>query len=875
MPDPLQPGGAPGGALAGVRVLDLSHGIAGPFAARLLGDFGADVIKIEKPGTGDFARFLEPLKKDAPAPEQSLLFQYLNWNKRSIALDLRTAEARPILKDLIEASDIVIESFRPGTLDGWSLGFDQMFEWNPRAVLTSVTNFGETGPYANYRASDLVLQAMSGIMQISGRVDREPLKHGLSQSCYCAGLNAAYASLMAYTAAVADGIGEHVDVSMHECLASELVLNEAYYAFLGAVQGRRAVVQDPFSGEPIAARKGFLALQTGGGAPFENYADLFEREEFRDPKYASPPQREQRAAEVRALLEECLADKDAKDMFLKGAQRRLLVGMVQGAADLLECEHLHARDFFVDVDHPVTGRYKFPGELVKLSATPMSVRRRAPLLDEHRAEVLAELTAQGATPVPAGSKGPQRNPGKPALPLAGVRVLDLSYVFAVPYMGGLLSDLGAEVIKIEAPHRLDQTRDRTFRSYLDNDPGEDPWNRTGIFQVLNRGKESLVLDMGQPQGREVFRQLVQKSDIVLENYTPRVMPKWGLHYEELKKLKPSLIMLSNTGYGSTGPWSAFPSQGTTMEATMGITHYTGYRGDKPWKVGQSYPDFLACWSGLGALFAALTHRRRTGEGQWIDLGMYQIGAALVAEPMLQKQLDGSERERIGNEHPEHVPSNLYRARGDDRWVAITVENDAQWAALAGLMNQPRLSDDERFRHAEGRRRHRSEIDALVAKWTCERDVLEILALLQSHGIACGPVFNARDLLVNEHLRQRGFYERVEHGAPIGARPIIGRPYRLRFRDARIHKQAPRFGEHNRHILRDLLGMNSEQIESLFEAGIVSDRPTNPGPSGTLNTEAMLRLHTLVAMDSDYRSRIGLSADDAAEDQAAAAGQAPD
>ncbi|TAK72233.1 MAG: CoA transferase [Betaproteobacteria bacterium] len=459
-------------------------------------------------------------------------------------------------------------------------------------------------------------------------------------------------------------------------------------------------------------------------------------------------------------------------------------------------------------------------------------------------------------------------PKKPTLPLVGIRVLDLSYVFAIPYLGGLLSDLGAEVIKIESPHRLDQTRGRAFGPYLDNDPGEDPWNRSGIFHVLNRGKQSLVLDLGQPQGRDVFLWLLRKSDIVLDNYTPRVMPKWGLDYEELKKLKPSLIMLSNTGYGSTGPWSAFPSQGTTLEATMGISYYTGYRGDKPWKVGQSYPDFLACWAGLSALFAALAHMRKTGRGQRIDLGMYQIGAALVAEPILQKQLDGGDRERIGNEHPEHVPSNLYRARGDDQWMAISVESDEQWAILARLMNQPQLADDERFCHASGRRRYRDKIDALVAQWARERDVIEMLGLLQSRGIACGPVFNARDLLVNEHLRHRGFYERVEHKPPIGPRPIIGRPYRLRFRDARIRKQAPRFGEDNRPILRDLLGLNPEQIENLFEAKVVCDKPTNPGQSGSMNTEAMLRLRTLAALDSDYRSRIGLGADNTGKDPAA-------
>ena len=382
----------PDGALTGLRVLDLSHGIAGPFAARLLGDHGADVIKIERPVTGDFARTLPPLKQDASSPEQSLLFQYLNWNKRSIALDLRLAENKHTLQKLVEQSDIVIESFRPGRLDSWGLGVDQLLDWQPKLVVTSVTNFGQTGPYAQYAASDLTLQALSGIMQISGQVDREPLKHGLSQSFYCAGLTAAYASIMAYTAAQADQFGEHVDVSIHECLASELVLNESYYAFLGAIQGRRAVVQDPFAGEPIPTRKGYLAFQTGGGAPFETFAELFDRPEFLEKRFSSPPEREKRVAEVKALLEECVADRDAKEVFLAGAQKRLLLGVVQSAEDLLNCEHLKERKSFIELEHPATQTpLRFPAELAKLSLTPTSVRRRSPKLDEHRDEILSEI----------------------------------------------------------------------------------------------------------------------------------------------------------------------------------------------------------------------------------------------------------------------------------------------------------------------------------------------------------------------------------------------------------------------------------------------------------------------------------------------------
>ncbi len=443
---------------------------------------------------------------------------------------------------------------------------------------------------------------------------------------------------------------------------------------------------------------------------------------------------------------------------------------------------------------------------------------------------------------------------KATLPLTGMRVLDLSYVFAVPYMAGLLSDLGAEVIKIEAPHKLDQTRGRAFGPYLDNDPAQDPWNRSGIFYVVNRGKRSLAMDLSQPGGQEIFRELVAKSDIVLENFTPRVMRKWGLHYDELKKIKPSLIMLSNTGYGSTGPWSSFPSQGTTLEATMGITFYTGYRGDKPWKVGQSYPDFIACWAGLNGLWAAIAHMRKTGQGQWVDVGMYQLGVALMPEPLLQKQLDGTEPIRMGNEHAEHVPSNLYQTQGMDQWLALTIQTDSQWVTLTTLMQKTELASDPRFGTAPARLRNRDAVNALVAAWCLKHTSQVLFEQLQAHGIAAAPVLNSRDLLRDPHLKHRNFYETVSHPEPIGERPLIGRPYKLRFRDAHIKKSGPRFGEDNDSILREILGKTPEQISALKDSNIVSDFPTNPGLSGTMDTESMLKLKTLIAVDQDYRTK---------------------
>jgi crotonobetainyl-CoA:carnitine CoA-transferase CaiB-like acyl-CoA transferase len=858
-------------ALNGLRVLDLSHGVAAPFAARLLGDMGAEVIKVEAPGRGDFARYEEPLKPDAPEPERSLLFQYLNWNKRGVTLDLRNPASHAALRKLVERSDVVIEAFRPGTLDGWGIGVERLLEWNPNVVVTSVTNFGQTGPYASYRATDLTEHAMGGVMHISGRVDREPLKHGLQQALFCAGLNAAYATLAARLAVVVSGgPGEHVDLSIHAVLASEHSTYTPQYTFLGAVQGRRAIAQDPFSGEPIQTKNGYLSLQEGGGTPFAEFADLLGVPALAD-RFATRASRVRAADEVGKLIEDAVADKDAKDIFLDGAKRRLLVGFVQTAAELLACPHLEAREFWAEIDHPATGEARFPAELVKLTRTPIAIRRRAPLLGEHNREVLeSELgfsaEAVAAMQARAGSaaqanvssapKAEKRNAPRGTLPLAGMRVLDLSTVLAIPYCGALLSDLGAEVIKIEPPTRLDSMRTNDWLS-REVGAGNDPWNRSGGFQTLNRGKRSLVLNLAQERGREVFKKLVAVSDIVINNYTPRVLRGWGLGYDELEKIRPGLILLSNTGYGSTGPWSPFPVQGTVLENTMGITAYTGYRGDKPWKVGQSYPDFITCWTGLTAVMAAVLHHKATGEGQAIDMGMYQIGVALMPEPLLALQATGETWERIGSEDRVHVPSNVYPAAGDDRWLTISVTSDDEWAAFARAIGRPELAADERYREASQRRSRREEIDAIVRAWTARQDAWSATRALQDAGVAAGPVLSVRDLLLDPHLRARGFYEYVEHWQPMGVRPLIGRPYVFRNTPLRIRKPAPRYGEDNSYVLRDVLRLDEAEIASLYEEGITSDAPLFKPNVRPDDLEPGLRNGSIREIDADYREKLGL------------------
>jgi crotonobetainyl-CoA:carnitine CoA-transferase CaiB-like acyl-CoA transferase len=409
------------------------------------------------------------------------------------------------------------------------------------------------------------------------------------------------------------------------------------------------------------------------------------------------------------------------------------------------------------------------------------------------------------------------------LPLAGLRVLDFGQIFSVPYMGGLLADLGAEVLKIEAPHRRDAVRGGGLLG--------------GAFEVLNRGKRSLILDLAKPEGIEVFKKLVAISDIVIENFTPRVMRNWGLHYEELAKINKRIILLSNCGYGASGPWSHLPIQGTALEATMGIANYTGYP-DMPSKVGQSYPDFLASWTGLLGILVALNHVEATGEGQWIDQGMYQIGVTIIPEPLLQYQVDGNDYERMGNHDRWKAPSQAYRAQGDDRWLAISIDSDEAWQRLAEIMGRADLQADERFSTVTARHQNQDELDRIVGEWAAQQDPVEAMKLLQVNGIGAGPVFNAEDLQFNEHLRHRKFHEAVDYGGDTGFKPLIGRPYKLSNTPIHLKAPAPVFGEGNRYVLKDILGLEDEAIEKLYADGIVSDEFVGAATAASPNPRAV-------------------------------------
>ena len=446
-----------------------------------------------------------------------------------------------------------------------------------------------------------------------------------------------------------------------------------------------------------------------------------------------------------------------------------------------------------------------------------------------------------------------------ALPLAGLRIVDISNVFSLPYAGGLLSDLGAELIKVEGPGRLDVTRGGAFSGvFPENEPGPEPWNRSSTFNLLNRGKKSLALDLRRPEGRAVLKDLIRVSDVLMENFTPRVMRGWELDYPNATKLNPKLIMVSCSGYGPQGPYAQYPAQATTQEATHGLAHVTGYRGDVPSKAGQSFVDFLATWALVMGTTLALRYRHRFGKGLWVDVAMYQLGCYMVADRVLDWEANKRLGERIGNRHPWLAPQGCYRCAGQDQWCVVSVHDDDEWAALCRVIGRPELALDARFADNAARMRNHDAIDPIIAAWMVDFSKTDAMERLQAAGVRAGAVFDARDMHVNPHAKARGLLETVQFPPErgIGRRSIIGRPWRLSKTPLSVRGPAPMLGEHNREVVQGILGYDDARYAELEHAGIVGTHPTAPRPVLRMSMDERVRRGRLAYWDPDYKERTG-------------------
>ena len=378
----------PAGVLDGVKVLDLSEDIAGSFCARLLADYGAEVLKLEPPG-GAGLRRMGPFYHDDPHPEKSLLFLVLNLNKKGATLNLETTTGQAILKQLVPHVDVIIETYRPGYLASLGLGYEDLAPLNPGLIMTSITPFGQDGPYSQFQGEEIVSYAMGVIMSVSGVQGREPLKHGGFQGQYDAGLNGAAATAMALFLQENTGQGQQIDVSVTECVASTMIAPQSMYPFMGGIQARRRQEGGMF-GHPMPCADGWIIVQIGAGRTWQDVAGFFESPEMQDPKFSESSWRDQHGEEVDRVVLNTIKDRSKWDLFTKAGEARILFGIVQTPSELANCPQLESRNFFREIDHPVIGKIKVPAVLFNLSLTPYALRWCTPTLGQHNREIYVD-----------------------------------------------------------------------------------------------------------------------------------------------------------------------------------------------------------------------------------------------------------------------------------------------------------------------------------------------------------------------------------------------------------------------------------------------------------------------------------------------------
>ena len=414
------------------------------------------------------------------------------------------------------------------------------------------------------------------------------------------------------------------------------------------------------------------------------------------------------------------------------------------------------------------------------------------------------------------------------LPLKGIRVLACELIWAGPLNTQMLSDLGAEVIKVE--HHLRRgtvetvhTVLRYLRCYPDGDPGERPWNRSGIFNQWYRGKLSVVLNLNHPKGKDLFLRLVKISDVVQDNYSARAMPNFGLDYPVLREVNPQIIMVRQPGFGSIGPYKEYVAGGCPTEVHGGHTFFTGYHDGEPTHSETCPAD---PWSGVIACFsvlAALWQRRRTGKGQFIDCSQPDAVTTMLGDRVLGYQMKSKWPPRFGNRHYCFAPHGCYPCRGNDKWIAISVSSDEEWAALCRAMGNPDWAKEERFGDQMSRYENQDELDRRIGEWTAQYDHIELTCILQSHGVAAGAVLDQSELMSDPHLEERNFYINIDH-PETGVRPYPVPPWKMSKTPQQEWRRAPLLGEHNRYVLGELLGLSDEEIAELEREKVISDQP---------------------------------------------------
>ncbi|MBB4133834.1 CaiB/BaiF CoA transferase family protein [Gordonia humi] len=785
--------------LSGVRVVDLTDGVAG-VAPRFLADLGADVILVE-PRAGVDSRRAEPMHDGL-----SLVFASTHANKRGVAVDLGTEGGRDELLRLTDSADLVFESQAVGRLGDLGVGPAVMRERNSDLVVVSLTDFGQTGPYRDYRGGELVTTALSSALTRSGAADREPLLPPGDLARQTAAVSAAYYGLAALRTARQSGVGDYIDLSLFELAAQDLDpgLGMAGTATLGRPitdlpPGRPDVrmmypilpCADGFVRTFIGAPKQWLALWEWLGRP----------EEFADDSYQQIATRFKNWTAIRLAVERLFADKTCDEVVEYAAAHGIAMAALNTPAEAMASDHVRERASFVDAEIAPGVTAAVANGFVELDDVRAGFRRRAPELDEH-----AGARWEGATRAPVDPDGSQTGP---RLPLAGLRVLDLGVIVVGAETGRVLADLGADVVKVES------------RSFKDGARQSDSVERVSRpFSIGNRGKRSVGLNLRSDDGKAAFKRLVAASDVVLTNFKPGTMESLGLGYDELRAVNPAIVMVENSALGSRGPWSKRMGYGPLVRSTVGLTSLWRHP-DTDDAFGDDmtiYPDQSAARVGVGAVLAALVGRESTGVGCKIGVAQMEVVFSQLSIGYTRESLEPGTLRPRGNVNEFHAPTGVYPTLGEDGFVAVEVTDDRQWAALAAEMGRADLAVDARYATREARCQHRSEVDDLVAEWTAPQQARAVQDRLQAVGVAAGAAIHAFDLVGDPQLIDRGQFGSIDQ--PGYPKPLVVHvdPAHSENLATVPLRRAPWMAEHTRDVLVDVAGYTHDEVEALIASG---------------------------------------------------------
>lgn len=816
------------GFLRPYRVLDLCDH-RGLLAGHMLAQMGADVVQVE-PEQGNPARRLAPFAPEWPDGDQSLFWATYAAGKRSIVADPEGDEA--LWDHLLQSADILIESYTPAEGRGSWLDPGALAERHPHLVHVSITPFGLDGPKHDWPDSEITLWAAGGPLWLTRSHDDLPLRISVPQAYLHAGATAVSAALIALAGRTRTGRGQHVDLAvvqtLPQCtLGAVLAEGVGHADFVPRRKPGEEHVVD-LSGSGSITRKskwtvsdGLAEMHLGIGpaaGPASNKLMTWMRDEgWFDPIYSNwdwsrlhekiiaGDVGEGDLDAVRAWVQSFLATRHKDELVGVAMERGVRIAPILTVADLAESPQFAARDF-IETIHGPFGPYRMPCAFARGCPEGFVRPRPAPRLGQHDVEVRDEWLA-GSRPPPCPAVPGDASSG----PLVNLKVLDLAWVVAGPLIGRTLADFGATVVRVESSRRVE-----TARVMGPFPGGHYDVQQSALFETCNAGKLGLSLDLSKDAARDVVRDLVGWADVLVESFTPGQMAKWHLSYDELRAINPRLVMVSTSLSGQDGPNARYSGYGNHGAALSGFQYVVGAPGGPLVGPYGPYTDFVAPRFGLAALLAALDHRRRTGKGCYLDISQVEAGVQFLAPQIAAFSVTGEIQGAVGNRDALMAPHGVFRAAGDDQWIALAVQNDGQWRDLARLMGGADLERDRRFSTASSRLKHVEMLEAIVEEWTAGQDVQWLEESLRRHGIPVHRVQSIYGMGADPQMQARGHLVRIAHPLS-GTAMIEAAPFRLSRTPSRHDMCAPPYGRDNDRVLRGILGYGADRLGALAAA----------------------------------------------------------